>query len=256
MKKNQKVTILAIDLTSFGIKPLNNWIRREEKKRLSEIEMVKDKIMEDQHVSWKNRLEELTVKEVRTVGGLIRAYPYRFTHKWRINRYKHLLGLGRPYVAQLKVKLVGLGLTPDDWPALAEHYELLEKLSKKVILQLPLTEVFAGNTFDGQHLAAYLRCLLGELHMKTVKDFIIIDPNEPAINPYASRFVWSHHRILVALRQKLATKGFTARDGAFLKWNPDVDSTAKAMKRLEKYKLTPAVRKTIAKIAVAERWVV
>lgn len=245
-------------LSDFGIKPLTNWVKRGSKQLRRELEYWEERCKnpspEDARDKPQERLEECRKKSnVQTVGDLIRVYPYRFVMKWRENYHRQLVGLGDESIAQLKSKLVELGLTPDDWPALVRHDELLKHLSKNTILKLPFLEVFYMDEGYGRSVQYYFGCKQEELSSRTVADFIAIDPMK--LDEDAMFFLKRRKCRLIAIRQQLAAKGFTTRDGAFMKWDPDKNSLEKAMKVLEKYDLNEAGRRLFAKIIVAERWV-
>lgn len=258
MKKVSKEVILAMPLSDFGIKPLTNWMKRRSKQLRLELEYWEERCKnpspKDEHGKSQECLERCKRKsDVQTVGDLIRVYPYRFVMKWRENYHLHLVGLGSEPIAQLKKKLVDLGLTSDDWPALVKHDELLKHLSKNTILKLPFLEVYYMDEGYDRSVQYYFGCNQDELPSKTVADFIAINPMEldADVMPFLKRRKYR----LIAIRQQLAAKGFTTRDGAFMKWDPDKNSLEKAMKILKKYKLHEADRRLFAEIIVAERWV-
>ena len=259
MKKVSKAVILAMPLSDFGIKPLTNWVKRRSEQLQHELQYWEEKCKNpspgDEREKPQERLEKCKKKSnVQTVGDLIRVYPYRFVMKWYQNDHLQLVGLGSESIAQLKKKLVDLGLTPDDWPALVKHGELLKYLSKNTILKLPFLEVFymMGGGY-GRSVEYYFGCKREELPSKTVADFIAINPMK--LDADATFFLKRRKCSFIAIRQKLAAKGFTTRDGAFMKWDPDKNSFEKAMKVLGKHNLNEAESKLFAKIIVAERWV-
>lgn len=255
----QKAKVLKIELISFGIKPLTNWVKREMARleRDQKENLTVSEEMAQLHEVRNGSNQGKAATQPQTVGDLIRAYPYRFVSKWRLGNSRFLVGLGKGPIAELKRKLTELGLTPDDWPALVDHNELLEKLSKKVIVGIPIQEVFVTSGGYSHQLHQYLGCKEEELGTKTVKDFISIDPFQLQDDVYRTRFFERRKRQFIALRQKLVAKGFTTRDGAFFKWNPEKQSLVKAKKVLEKYFMEfDDDMDKFARILVAERLVV
>ncbi len=254
--KTEKHELLCMELSSFGIKPLTNWVARQEMEWHRDAAGIREKMVGKPIEEMENAIRAQSDKQIQTVSCLIRNYPYRFQHKWYVNHNRFLLGLGRKPIAELKNKLVNLGLTPDDWPALVDHDELLEKLSKKTILTLPFLEVFHQGNASGCIIKDYFGCEEeDQMNSKTVKDFISIDPLAQKEDIVRS-FIERREQQFVAIRQKLVAKGFTTRDGVFFEWNPEKKSLAKAMERLEKYLLSTKDRERFARILVAERLVV
>lgn len=253
--KKIKNSILEIKLSSFDIKPLTNWVARRERRWHRKMAQIRELAVGRPPEETERELRMLADKQIQTVGCLVRNYPYRFVSSWCENGDKYLVGLGHDPIAQLKKKLVALGVTPDHWPALVEHGELLENLSKTVILELPFSEVFPIIKVFSSGARCYFQCGPEELSQKTVRDFIEINPLEIQ-NLDGFRFFERHQHKLVALRQKLVAKGCGTRDGAFFKWNPEKKSLAKADKLLKKYELPDDVRQRFGKILVAERLVV
>lgn len=257
MKKVNKSKILKMKLSSFGIKPLTNWVTREERRMESSLEFIRrlnkglpeeeiEKTLQLQRDGYQKRIAE----QPMTVGDLVRKFHYRFNPNSMKGR-----GLGIEPIEMLKVKLLDLGLTENDWPALLAHDQLLTYLSKRKIKELPLIEVFTHINFEYGPIYAYLGCGLKEAREKTIHDFLAINPLDVKDNE-GLRFLTSHTAQLVALRQKLVTKGFTTRDGAFFKWDPEQKSLAKALERLRKYDLPAEAQLQFARIVVAERWVI
>jgi hypothetical protein len=231
-----KKSILMMPLESFGIKPLTNWVKRGQR-RLSESEKPDGIPLQPQ-----------------TVAELIHKYPYRFPPmkmKWGYHNVRNI-GLGMESITELKQKILALGLTPDDWPALVRHDEFLTYLSKATIMKLPVMEVIIGRYL---RLQVYMNCTEEEFHTKSFKDFLRIDPLATESFRYGND-ICSIKRQLVAIRQKLVAKGFTTRDGAFFKWNPEQSSLAKALEKVQKYDLPHESYMQFARIAVAERWVI
>ena len=266
MKKVNKSAILAMQLTDFGIKPLSNWLTRQERgtlRQMRECEARLRKYGAEQGENYRKNIQEdidhmkaslvtIRAEQLHTVGDLIKRYPYRFNTVVMRRGY----GLGNVPITEFKNKLRDLGLTPNDWPALVDHDQLLENLSKKVILTLPIQEVLVTSGGYYHKLHGYLNCSEEELSKKTVKDFISINPFDVVEGTPGTEFFEHRKQQFVAIWQKLKAKGFTRRDGAFFKWNPEKQSLSKAMKVLEKYKLTSALRERFAKIVVAERWII
>jgi len=255
MKNIKKGAILATKLSSFSIKPLTNWVARQERHRQMEMVRIREGVAEKSVEEMKQAFRVQTDKQIQTVGCLIRNYPYRFRSNWLQDGQRHHVGLGCEPIVQLKKKLTDLGLTPDDWPALVEHDELLEHLSKATILKLPLLEVLhTGNGF-GRRIESYLGCDKEELPLKTVRDFLAINPLEVK-GCDGAEFFRRRRRQLIAMRQKLVSKGCGPRDGAFFKWNPEKKSLEKALNLLGKYRLDDVFRRRVAEILVAERMVI
>jgi hypothetical protein len=231
-------------------KQLNERLRKRTKGLQGDLLHLEVKKVEDEH------REEVT-NQPMTVGQLIRKYPYRFPGSKHSGK---LVSLGDAPATELKRRLREMGLTPDDWPALVQHDEILEHLSKTHIVTLPVREVFVSPSRYRDSIDRYLGCTQDEVATKTIGDLIKIDPlNPPNVvdSSYDNGMTYfrSHKRKFIALRQVLIAKGFTPRDGALLKWNPTIPALTKARKILRYYNLSPSESRKFAKIAVAERWV-
>lgn len=263
MKKMQESAILALPLTSFNIPALINWVTRPERKMEESLRNARKnfsgEILEKELAERETSHQKTVDAQPRTVGDLIKTYPYRYVHA-RTHTDYGVNGLGKESIAKFKQSLVRLGLTPDDWPALVPHDEILTHLSKSVILTLPATEIFP--TLEEYERQGFTRCVGWtdeEAGTKTVHDLIQFNPlnipdNSPGIN--AQRFFESRKRFFIALRQELVKKGFSSRDGKFFNWNPIAPAFKKAQKVLRKHDLTPSELRKFAKIVVAERWVI
>lgn len=116
MQKNQ---IFALELKSFGIRPLTLWVNREER----------------------TNQDPTNNPTPKTVGDLVLKYHYRFFSRRSVPGTS-FWGLGKKPFFKLKERLEDLGLTPDDWPALVPHKELLKHLSKQAIMNMPAQEVW------------------------------------------------------------------------------------------------------------------
>lgn len=258
-----KSAIRAMPLASFNIRPLTLWVNRPQKNwddvqkkyrsQFSGEEL--EKALQDVRVGHEKEING----QPTNVGELIRTYRYRFPLSKYMDRY-YCIGLGKEPINKLKKKLVELGLTPDDWPALVPHDDLLEHLSKSMIITLPVREIFpAGRRCDYLHY--YLGCTQEEVEKKTVWDLIQVNPLDLQKTSggdhlsSAVSFFRDHKRQFVAIRQQLAKKGFL-KDGPFFKWNPVAPAFKKAQNILRSYDLTPPEIRKFAKIVVAERWVV
>lgn len=261
MKKKENYELLCTKLSSFGIKPLTNWVARKEREwhrdKARHLEEITGKSTEEMEKAIRRRADE----QIQTVSCLIRNYPYRFTDKWYEDNRRHRVGLGSEPIAQLKRKLTSLGLTPDDWPALAPHDQLLGHLSKPAIMNVPLVEIFLDGHYRRNYMRTYLDCTDEEVEKKTIGDFIKVNPlalqcelGSEGYNRWS--FFREHKRMFIALRQQLVKKGFSARDGTFFLWDPEKPSLDKARAVLKKHKLTPSQLRRFAKIVVAERWVI
>lgn len=160
MQKMTKEAILDLPLESFGIRLLSLWINRPEK--------------------WSARRlgseSEETKSKPKTVRELIRRYPYRFSSR---HGSSYQTGLGSEPISELKKKLIELGLTPDDWPALVpNHKNLVDYLSMESIEALPLLEVFTLKNHHGSlyGLSRYLNCKEEEVRSITIRDFLKVNP--------------------------------------------------------------------------------
>jgi hypothetical protein len=202
---------------------------------------------------------------IRTIRDLVKRYPYVFQGG--------LLGgrLGEKPIEQLKKKLLDLGLTPNDWPALVSRNDFLDVLSKEMIKNIPITEVFAERNHLKHHtFASYFGCkengrgwedVEKEVAKKTVADLLQIDPTalshehggymgsaQNFFNVYKDKFVRIH--------QKLTKKGFGISDGPFFNWNPESEALNRTIVILNNYNLRADELNKFSKIVVAERWVI
>lgn len=268
-RKLSKSALLALPLSSFNIQPLTLWVTRPERMMEQSLVNARKQLSGD---ALEKELAELRVThqkyidaQPKTVGELIKAYPYRYVHHRSQGQDYGVNGLGKEPIAALKQKLRELGLTPDDWPALVPHDELLAHLSKKAILLVPVQEILPMP--DEYHLRAFSRLFgwadeNGEIRKsetKTVRDLIQFDPlNLTNDAPFISQrsFFESRRRFFIALQQALVKKGFTARDGKFFNWNPIAPAFKKAQAVLRKHNLTPSELRKFAGIVVAERWII
>ncbi len=263
MKKMHKSAILALPLVSFNIPALTNWVTRPERKMKESLKNAREhfsgEILEKELAERKASHQKTVDAQPRTVGELIKAYTYRYVHA-RTHTDYGVNGLGKESIAKLKQKLVELGLTPDDWPALVPHDEILVHLSKTAILMVPAKEIFP--TLEEYERQGYTRCVGWtdeEAGTKTVRDLIQFDPlniseEAPNINP--RRWFESRKRFFIALRQQLVKKGFSSKDGKFFNWNPTIPALKKAQAMLRKHDLTPSEVRKFAKVLVAERLIV
>lgn len=243
MQKMTKEAILDLPLESFGIRLLSLWINRPEK--------------------WSARRlgseSEETKSKPKTVRELIRRYPYRFSSR---HGSSYQTGLGSEPISELKKKLIELGLTPDDWPALVpNHKNLVDYLSMESIEALPLLEVFTLKNHHGSlyGLSRYLNCKEEEVRSITIRDFLKVNPYHLSdeVNGISGvDFFKDHKRFLFVLNQKLRERGFTRKDGAFFMWNPVAHAHKKACAILAKHKLSKQQVRRFAEIVVAERWVI
>ena len=166
MKKMQKSAILALQLSSFNIPVLTNWVTRPGRhleEILNHIRSRKD-ILSENLESVLQECRAAFQKEIdaqpKTVGELIATNMYRFEDgavkgydaklaKSYVDRFEawNLLSyggakIGKKSIAEIKQKLIDLGLTPDDWPALVPHDQILARLSKQGILGVQAQEIF------------------------------------------------------------------------------------------------------------------
>jgi hypothetical protein len=239
----QKEQIFALELKSFGIRPLTLWVSRLER----------------------HNQDPANNATPKTVRDLVRKYHYRFFFR-RSVYVSSVWGLGKEPFFKLKEKLEELGLSPDDWPALVPHKELLKHLSKQAIMKMPAQEVFPSRDYDEQ-LSFYSffgwvnsACEVDEQsRARTVQDLVQYNPTDMsrvAVGLDSARFFASHKQFFITLRHKLADKGFTRRDGDFFKWNPSEGAYKKAQKLLGEYNLSPAEIIKFSAIAVERRWVI
>ena len=260
-KEMSRPEILGLLLISFRIRPITLWVTRPLKRYVASLKrrtkgLEGDLRQEEAKKVHDEHREEITDQPM-TVGQLIRKYPYRFPGSKHSGKR---VSLGDAPVAKLKRKLLEMGLTPDDWPALVPHDEILKHLSKRHIVTLPVREVFVSPSRYRNSIDRYLGCNQDEVATKTIGDLIKIDPlNPPNVvdSSYDNGMTYfrSHKRKFIALRQVLIAKGFTPRDGALFKWNPTIPALTKARKILRYYNLSPSESRKFAKIGVAERWV-
>lgn len=200
-------------------------------------------------------------KQLVTIGDLVSAYHYRFVVSMRTEASGSLytnVGLSWKAIKAIKTKLAQFGLTPDDWPALVRHNELLSKLSKAKIENVPLREVVAGLYGD---LYDYMCSNYNRELQITVGDFIkrSFSQREPGRGLVEKTLLKSKRKGLVKFLQQLKAKGFTKSDGIFLSWDPLTPSMDMAENRLKEryaktYQLTAAEVRKFARIIVNERW--
>lgn len=261
MKRMSKSAILEMPLVSFNIRPLTLWVTRPEREMEKQLKATckcssDPAVVESELAITRVKCMEEVNSQPKTVGDLIKKYKYRFVGRLRfpgMNWYR--VRIGNKPINELKKKLIELGLTPDDWPALVpNHAYLIDHLSKGSIKNLPISEVLDKPTFET--IAGYLDCQYEERHTKTVGDLIQINPlsiNEDCRSQ--KRFFKRHERFFFALRQKLHRKGFSTRDGAFFKWNPVPNTYKKVCEILRAHKLPKDDVRRFANIVIAERWV-
>ena len=287
MKKMHKSAILALPLVSFNIPALTNWVKRPERHMEDMLKLIRSR-KDIPSENLENELQECRVafqKEIdaqpKTVGDLIKTNTYRFADgevngydaklvKSYVDRFEawhiHCGGakIGKKTIADIKQKLIDLGLTPDDWPALVPHDQILERLSKQGILKVLAKEIFP--TLERFELKAYI-ITAGwteeEGQTKTVRDLIQFDPSklpdeQTGHTSYVNRqrFFFERKRFFVRLRHELVKKGLGVKDGKFFTWDPNPGSLSEAMQVLKKHKLNPSEIRKFAKIVVAERWVI
>ena len=288
MKKMQKSAILALPLSSFNIPALTNWVTRPERHMeeiIKHLRSRKDILSEN----LENELQECRAafqKEIdaqpKTVGELIITNMYRFEdgavkgydaklaksyidrfEAWRLLSYGGAK-IGKKSIAEIKQKLTDLGLTPDDWPALVPHDQILACLSKSGILAVQAQEIFP--TLDEHERKMFGFCVgwtEEEGKTKTVRDLIQFDPsdlteesNEQTSWVNRRRFFEDRIRFFTRLRYELVKKGLGVKDGKFFAWDPNPSSLDTATQVLKKHKLSPSEIRKFAKIVVAERWII
>jgi len=261
--KMPKSAIFALLLTSFNIPTLTNWVTRadRDKERLFQrYHRYRDR--EKTEAELREQFEREIASQPKTIGQLIEAYKYRF-EDGNVNGYCSN-AVGKKTIIELKQKLVELGLTPDDWPALVPHDQILARLSKQGILTVLVREIFP--TLEEHERKAYSICVgwtEEEGKTKTVRDLIQFDPsnlpdeqNELTSYVNRSRFFFERKRFFVRLRHELVKKGFSVKDGKFFAWDPNPSSLDLVMQVLKKHKLSPSEIRKFAKIVVAERWII
>ena len=262
-KKISKGAILEIPLINFNIRPINLWVNRPGRRYSEDLikrtrELTGEALLEATRQVDDDHRERMQ-KQPMTVGQLIKRYKYRFPGS-KHAPHGRLVSLGDEPASELKEKLIELGLTPDDWQALAPHDELLAHLSKPVIIDVPVKEIFTDRSNTSNECHQYLQCTKEEVVAKTIRDLIQINPvvvlTENDSYDSRRRFFTEHKRLFVALRQQLIKKGFGVKDGQFFAWNPEDVSLVKAREVLKKHKLSPSEVRKFAKIVVAERWVI
>jgi hypothetical protein len=247
--KYTKEEVLAMRLDSFGIRPLKLWVNKPEANRAQAVRHAKWRAKGEELKSCLSSIEEWYLEKKAeqpyTVADLIKEYRYNFFPKSETS-------LGHESMNDLKNRLIKLGLTPNDWPAIViERKYLLDQLSVEMLLSVPIPVIFfERNTLrNGRQsdAAEYFKCSLEELKDKTLHDFIKIDPT--------MRSIFRGKRFLVSLWQRLAKAG-VSEDYPFMKWNPGQESLEKARKVLGKYQLTTKQIDQFSKIVVSERWVI
>ena len=255
--KKPKEEILEMLLSEFEISKLTIWMNRpkqqyEENLKRWTVDDDGNKLVGDELEKAIQKADSVFQKELEdqpvTVGELMGKYQYQFPGRNRCGLSK----LGKKSIDDFKAKLVKFGLTPDDWPALVVHGELLLHLSKTAILKIPITEIL-----NDPDVYLYLGCTKEDVASKTVRDFIQFNPLDISDwHSFQGRFFRKHRRWFVTFRQRLLNKGFGLEDGQFFSWDPEFDSLDKVIEILGKYKLEPSELQKFAKIVVAERWVV
>lgn len=250
---NKKNNILNLHLEDLGIRSVTNWVKRCEKAWEAEYRLLCEKMQDKPAKEFLSASTELVRRRIVTVACLVRVFPYRFDSYWVDARGKKMsTGLGPKPTAELKKTLLKLGLTPDEWPALADR-EFFIHLSRWTLLTVPIVELFRW--IRPHEMASYLKCKVEDLGDKTLKEFLAINPL--TLEGGRKKFFNQHQRQLVTVRQNLIAKGFSTRDGVFFKWNPERDSLRKARKILQAYgEFFPAELETVAQILVAERFVI
>jgi hypothetical protein len=256
--KKSKEVIFQMNLGEFGIPQLTIWVNQprvryvENFKRWT-IDADGNKLVGSERLKAVRKAKSVLRKDLKcqpvTVGQLVKKYPYHFPDRGRSGMVK----LGIKSVKKLKSKLIELGLTPDDWPALVPYREFLVHLSKSAIPQIPIGKIIA----DLDLAEHYFGCKKEDVAFKTVRDFIKLSPSD--ISDWHSRqavFFKRHKRRFITIRQLLINKGFGLEDGNFFSWNPEFDSMDKAVEILRKYELSRSDLERFARIAVSERWVV
>lgn len=261
-KKLAKEVILGMALVDFNIRPLTLWVTRPRRQYAKKMDLRtrdvhRNRLVGDELVKAAREADIDIQKEIKdqpeTVGQLVKRYYYLFPGQKRCR----VVNLGDKPISALKKKLVELGLTPDDWPALAPHDELLVHLSKPAILQVPVNEIITdvGRARDFVH--EYLGCSKEEVATKTIRDLIQVNPLTVSYQyGFPGRFFKEHKRWFVFLRQLLVKKGLSVEDGQLFAWNPEKVSLEKARNALKKHKLKPSELQRFARIAVTERWVI
>jgi len=267
-KKLTKKQILALPLTSFGIRPLTLWVERPRKKleQISET-LRRYKKMDTEGPGNKNAAAVASLQRQRedyrqmvdlqpkTAADLKARHPYRFTHKI-LGRHSRL---GKKPITELKARLLDMGLTADDWPALVPHNELLKHLSKKAIKQIPVTEILSSDWACTNYLRDIFSCAYDDLPKHCLGDFLKANPLnvvESNSKYYAIDFLRRHKQRLICIQQHLVSKGFTTRDGSFFRWDPATESREKARRILSKYVLPNDMEDKFVGIIVRERWVI
>jgi hypothetical protein len=260
-RKMTKSKILALPLESFDIRALTLWVTRPQRELEKNLDFHVRLPGESNDQKAKARaafFEGVALAQPKTVQQLMTAYPYRLVEGEVKGCGDN--SLGKAPIAELKNRLIELGLTPSDWPALAPHNDLVGYLPKEALLKLPVTVIQPSLGNGDDYLHSYLGCSEEQVKSKTIRDLLQIDPTTivKPVNRFdsAGRFFLKHTRYFVFLRQELVKKGFGKKDGDFFKWNPVRDSMNKAKKVLQKHGLTPRQLALFARIAVIERWVI
>ena len=257
---------MELPLSTFKIQSLNWWLTRPERQLNSAISALRNHYSGEELQHRVDKLKEETRDAIAsrpvTVGQLIATHPFRFNPcRYNTHPEQGVAGLGRRSINQLKSKLLSLGLTADDWPALAPHNELLIHLPKQRLLTLPVIEILPMDYRSRQQFMTFFGWGDDEtsreaaLKLKTVSDLIQLDPTSlsEGWGAHSTDFFRSHRCFFYSLWQKLRKKGFSSDDGKFLSWNPEHKSYAKAYTMLKRYNLTPKEIKRFASIIVAER---
>jgi hypothetical protein len=166
------------------------------------------------------------------------------------------IGTNEDTINEFKVKLTNLGLTPDDWPGLVPHNELLTHLSKEGIMELPLSEVLVVNAYYNYTLCVIMAVkTASELQTKKVRDFIQINPDnvDDESRKYFIKLLWIR---LATFRRKLIAKGFTPDECPFVKWDPESSALVEAKKILLKEGFKGKQVSKSAQFLVDQNWVV
>lgn len=264
MKKSKKsiARILEMPLADLGIRYLTNWTTRYQRAReplVAHIRRQKPGISDEELEAELKRDYAHIIKSEnpQTVGQLIERHRYRFTGRWIENGERKTLGIGPHAVAAIKEKIIQLGLTPADWPALLGD-NLIEGLPKELVGAIPLTAIMQP-VVEKFHFPLFIGADGSrDIYSYTISDLLKVDIANILAEPIDykdERTLFAvHHRIrLTNTYTKLAAKGFTPNDGVFMEWNPAGRVLAKAENRLARYNLPEEWRKVFAQILIKER---
>lgn len=276
MKKQSRKAFLATPLARLGIPKFASWVDHPFRElaqwekclenhkniideRETEIERLKRRAELYMRVQ---EARDAVVTQPQTVRQFIEKFHWKLSFKG-----SETGGLGPDSLKKFRKLVLAAGLTPDDWPVLAEG-DLLGKLSKKKIAEIPIVYIRPFLLYTGResyHSRAHIHDFLeitvvdgkpaDDWKLMTVHDLLKINPETAAKAEYGKNFLETHWNALFAIHQKLTLARF-GRTTPFMKWDPEKTALAKAKEELSPFNLPLGMRHKFAKIIVAKRWVV